>query len=97
MTKMNLHIGSPLDDLLAEDGILTETTTVALKRVLAWEIDETMKREKISKTEMARRMKTSRAALDRLLAPENGSVTLRTIDRAARALGKRLRIELEDA
>ena len=67
-----------------------------MKRVLAWQITNAMKQGKISKTKMARRMKTSRAALDRLLDPGNGSVTLRTMDRAAAALGKRLRLELVD-
>ena len=97
MTERNPHIGSSFDDFLAEEGILAETTAIALKRVLAWEIRKAMKEEGISKTAMARRMKTSRAALDRLLAPDNASVTLHTMDRAATVLGKRLRIDLVDA
>lgn len=97
MTERNPHIGSSFDDFLAEEGTLAETTAIALKRVLAWEIRKAMKEEGISKTAMARRMKTSRAALDRLLTPDNASVTLQTMDRAATALGKRLRIELVDA
>ena len=64
--------------------------------MLAWEIQKTMKDGNITKTAMARRMKTSRAALDRLLAPGNTSVTLNTMDRAARSLGKSLKIELAD-
>ena len=87
MTERNPHIGSSFDDFLAEEGTLAETTAIALKRVLAWEIRKAMKEEGISKTAMARRMKTSRAALDRLLAPDNASVTLQTMDRAATALG----------
>lgn len=97
MTGRNPHIGSSFDDFLAEEGILAETTAIALKRVLAWEIRKAMTEEGLSKTAMARRMKTSRAALDRLLAPDNSSVTLHTMDRAATALGKRLRIDLVDA
>lgn len=97
MTERNPHVGSSFDNFLAEEGTLAETTAIALKRVLAWEIRKAMKEEGISKTAMARRMKTSRAALDRLLAPDNASVTLQTMDRAATALGKRLRIDLVDS
>ena len=96
MTDKNPHIGSTLDDLLDEDGTLALASAIAIKRVLAWEIRRAMEEGNINKTAMARRMKTSRAALDRLLSPGNTSVTLNTMDRAARALGKRLRIELMD-
>ncbi len=96
MTDKNPHIGSTLDDLLDEDGTLAEASAIAIKRVLAWEIGKAMEEGNINKTAMARRMKTSRAALDRLLSPGNTSVTLNTMDRAARALGKRLSIELMD-
>lgn len=92
--KSNKHIGSSLDDFLREEGVLEETRTLALKEALAWQIEQTMKKEKITKVEMARRMKTSRAALDRLLDPQNLSVTLQTLTRAARAVGRELRIEL---
>lgn len=92
--KRNKHIGSSLDDFLREEGVLEEARTIALKEALAWQIEQTMEKERISKVEMARRMKTSRAALDRLLDPENGSVTLATLTRAARAVGRELRIEL---
>lgn len=91
------HIGSSFDDYLAEEGILAEVTAVAQKRVLAWQITEAMRRSRLSKVQLARRMRTSRAALDRLLDPENPSVTLSTMGRAAAALGKRLKIELIDA
>ena len=94
ITAKNPHLGSALDDLLDEEGILAETSATAIKRVLAWEIKKTMAEGNIKKTAMARRMKTSRAALDRLLSPSNTSVTLNTMDRAARSLGKRLKIEL---
>lgn len=90
------HVGSTLDDLLDEDGKLGAATELALKRVIAWQIERAMTKKRITKVEMARRMKTSRAALDRLLDPTNPSVTLRTIDRAAAVLGKRLRVELVD-
>ncbi len=93
----NRHIGSKFDDFLQEEGIQTEVTTRALKKVLAWQITETMKKEGLSKTKMAARMKTSRSALDRLLDPGNTSVTLQTMDRAAIVLGKRLHVELMDA
>ena len=87
-------IGSSFDDFLKEEGIYEEVTARAIKRVLARQLDELMKREDISKTEMASRMHTSRAQLDRLLDPENESVTLGTLARAAQAVGRHLRMEL---
>ena len=87
-------IGSSFDDFLKEAGIYEEVTARAIKRVLARQLDELMKREDISKTEMASRMHTSRAQLDRLLDPENESVTLGTLARAAQAVGRHLRMEL---
>ena len=92
----NPHIGTTLDGLLEEDGILAEAHAIAIKRMLAWQVSQTMAEENLSKTEMARRMHTSRAALNRLLDPDNPSVTLLTMDRAAAVLGKRLRVELVD-
>ena len=89
----NRHIGSDFDDFLNEKGLLADAEAVAIKRVVAFQVSKMMKKQRISKTEMARRMKTSRAALDRLLDPENASVTLQTLERAANALGKRLRVE----
>ena len=97
MGKPNNHsspLGSSFDSLLREDEIYEETTLAATKRVLAMQIAEEMKRGRISKTEMARRMHTSRASLDRLLDPENSSVTLQTLDKAARSLGRRLSVAL---
>jgi len=88
------YIGSDFDDFLGEEGLLEEAETTAVKRVLAYQINELMEKQNLSKTEMARRMKTSRAALERLLDPENRSVTLHTMDKAARSLGKRLRLTL---
>jgi len=88
------HIGSDFDDFLAEEGLLTEAQTVAIKRVIAFQIEQVMKEQNLSKTEMSRRMNTSRAALERLLDPANPSVTLQTLGNAAKALGKRLQISL---
>jgi DNA-binding Xre family transcriptional regulator len=87
-------IGSSFDDFLKEDRIYEEVAARAIKRVLVRQLDELMRREEISKTELASRMKTSRAQLDRLLDPENESVTLGTLTRAAQAVGRHLRMEL---
>jgi len=92
---MTNHIGSDFDNFLAEEGILEETETTAIKRVLAYQITRLMQEQNISKSEMARRMNTSRAALERLLDPENRAVTLHTMENAARSLGKRLRLTLQ--
>jgi hypothetical protein len=92
----NIHVGSSLDDLLEEDGILAEVNAIALKRVLAWQVLQEMQSRGLSKSQMAVAMSTSRSSLDRLLDPSNTSVTLKTMDRAAAVLGKRLRIELVD-
>lgn len=89
------NIGSDFDDLLREKGLLDETTVVAIKRYKAFQLAEKMSDERLSKAEMARRMETSRSALDRLLDPENPSVTLQTLQSAAHALGGRLKIELD--
>ena len=94
MRKRNKHVRSSLDEFLQKEGILAETRAITLKDAIAWQVQRTMEKEKITKVEMARRMRTSRAALDRLLAPGNASVTLQTLTRAARAVGRNLRIEL---
>jgi predicted transcriptional regulator len=91
------HVGSSLDDLLEEEGLLTEVTTVAIKRTLAWQVEQAMKEKGLTKSAMAKAMDTSRAALERLLDPNNTSITLKTIDKAARVVGKRMKIELVDA
>lgn len=88
------YIGSDFDDFLAEEGLLAQTETIAVKRVIAIQIREFMEQQNLSKSAMAERMHTSRAALDRLLDPENQSVTLQTLDKAAQALGKRVQIAL---
>jgi antitoxin HicB len=91
---MSQHLGSRLDDFLDQEALLPEAQAAATKRVIAWQIEELMSKEGLSKSEMARRMGTSRSALERLLDPSNPSVTLLTIERAARALGKKVRVEL---
>jgi DNA-binding Xre family transcriptional regulator len=88
------HMGSDFDDFLQEEGILAETEAIAIKRVIAFQVTQLMREQNVSKTELSRRMNTSRAALDRLLDPHNESVTLQTLWRAARALGKELQITL---
>ena len=90
----NEHLGSSFDDFLTEEGLLAEAEATAIKRVIAYQVERLMKEQNLTKTEMSRRMNTSRAALDRLLDPANQSVTLQTLDRAARALGKRLQLTL---
>ena len=88
------HLGSNFDDFLQEDQLLGDAEAVALKRVIAFQIAQEMERSNLTKTEMARRMKTSRASLERLLDPTHSSVTLATLERAATVLGKKLKIEL---
>ncbi|RUW30604.1 MAG: Fis family transcriptional regulator [Mesorhizobium sp.] len=88
------HIGSSFDAFLQEEGIHGEATAHAIKRVLAWQLEQAMAEQGISKSEMAKRMKTSRAQLDRLLDPENDRVQLDTVQRAAAAVGRRLQVEL---
>lgn len=95
--KTNPHRGSSFDDFLKEDGLLEEVTATAMKRVLAWQIAQAMKKQRVTKSTMAKRMRTSRAALDRLLDADNTSVTLQTMGRAAAVLGKELSITLKDA
>jgi DNA-binding Xre family transcriptional regulator len=90
----NKHIGSNFDDFLREENIHEDVKAAAIKRVIAYQIAQEMKRRKLTKSEMATRMNTSRAALERLLDPSNASVTLSTLERAASALGKTLKIEL---
>jgi antitoxin HicB len=82
------------DDFLSEPGMLEEAEEVAIKRVLAWQIAKAMKERGLTKTAMAALMHTDRRQLDRLLDPNNGSVTLSTLTRAANAVGRTLRIEL---
>ncbi len=87
------HTGSDFDNFLKEENI-DIANIIAIKRVIAYQIAEEMKKKKLSKTEMANRMKTSRAALERLLDPENASITLIILERAASAVGKKLKVQL---
>ena len=93
MTKHPNH-GTRLEDVLREDGHLETATAVAVKRVIAWQLQQEMERSKLTKTAMARKMETSRRQLDRVLNPEDGNVTLETLQRAANAVGRSLRLEL---
>ena len=95
--KKTRHSGSTLDSLLKENGILEEVEAVAIKRVVAWQLAQGMKARNISKKAMAARMRTSRSQLDRLLYPDNAAVQLSTITRAAKVVGKKIRLELVDA
>lgn len=95
MNKQN--IGSSFDDFLKEEAILEETTAVALKRVIAWQIADEMKTQNLTKTALAKRMHTSRAALNRLLDDEDASLTLTTLASAAAALGKKVNLQLANA
>ena len=90
----NKHIGSSFDDFLEEEGLLEECTETSIKRVLAWQLEQEMKEKKMTKTALAKKMKTSRASLDRLLDPSNESVTLQTMKKAASVLGRKLKLEL---
>ncbi len=94
MNPDNPHLGSSFEEFLAEEGIREAANAHAVKRVLAWQLEQAMKAQGISKVEMARRMGTSRAHLDRLLDPNNDKVQLDTVQRAAAAVGRRLRLEL---
>lgn len=88
------QLGSTFDDFLKEEGIFDDVQTGAIKRVIAWQLEEAMKAGHITKTQMAKRMKTSRSQLDRLLNPEHGGVTLETLSRAAQVIGRNIRVEL---
>jgi len=92
--KKNRHIGSSFDDFLQEEGILAEAEATAIKRVIAYQIEKEMAERHLSKSALARMMQTSRSSLDRLLDPENASVTLLTLESVAHALGKRLKVQL---
>jgi len=92
--KSHPRLGSRLEDFLRDDGRLEEATAIAIKRVLAWEIQRAMQAAGVSQAEMARRMKTSRAVVRRLLDDKDPSVTLATISRAALALGKQVEFKL---
>jgi len=93
-TRKKGRIGSSFDDFLKEEGIYDDVETTAIKRVIAWQLEKAMKARRMSKLQMARRMKTSRSQLDRLLDPLHNGVTLDTLSRAAQVLGRHIRLEL---
>lgn len=91
------HIGSSFDDFLEQENLLAEANAVAIKRVLAFKLQEAMDKNGLTKSEMAKRMHTSRSALSRFLDPDNISITLATMEKAALAMGKRLEVKLVKA
>jgi hypothetical protein len=95
MSKVDRNTGSSFDTFLEDEGILEEVDAVAIKRVIAWQIQQAMEKLHISKKGMAARLHTSRTQVDRLLDPENASVHLTTLTRAAREVGIRLRVTAE--
>ena len=95
--KRNPHVGSDFDDFLNEEKIFDEAQAIAVKRVLSFQLEQSMKKSQLTKSAMAKRMGTTRAQLDRLLNPENPSTTLTTVVKAAGALGQRVKISLERA
>lgn len=95
MTPQN--IGGSFDDFLIEEGMLEDVAAVAVKRVIAWQISQAMKAQKITKTRLAEKMHTSRASLNRLLDENDSSLTLSTLVSAAAALGKKIKIEIVPA
>lgn len=90
----NSHAGSPIDDFLKEEGVFEEFQAKAIKEVIAWQLSQTMAEQKISKSKMAILMHTSRPQIDRLLDPANGNVTIETLQRAAKVVGRELRLDL---
>ena len=90
----NKSIGSSFDDFLVEEGIAPEVEAGAIKKIIAYQLQEAIKKEQITKTALAAQLETSRAAVNRLLDPENESITLLTLKKAANVLGKKLRLEL---
>ena len=88
------RVGSSFEDFLKEEGVLEETNAIAVKRVLAWQLEQAMEKEQISKRAMAAAMNTSRSQLDRILDPDNDRIRLDTLTAAAHVLGLSLRIEL---
>jgi hypothetical protein len=92
MKKKN--IGSTFDSWLREEGLYEEVSASAIKRVVARQVEAAMEQKGLTKAEMARRMHTSRAALDRLLDPDNDAVTLGTLRKAAAVVGREIRLEL---
>ena len=96
-TKRFDHSGSAFDSFLEEEGVLAEAEAVALKRVIAWQIEQAMAAKRITKNVMAKRLSTSRTQIDRLLDPSHVGVSIETIARAAKAVGKRVTFQILDA
>ena len=94
MNRKSGRIGSSFEDFLKEEGTLEETNAIAVKRVLAWQLEQAMEKQQISKRALAAAMNTSRSQLDRILDPDNDHIRLDTLTAAARVLGLSLRIEL---
>ncbi len=94
MDVLHKNLGGRFNDFLEEEGILEECTQSAIKKVLSWQIEQEMKKKKLSKSAMAKKMSTSRSSLDRLLDPDNESVTLSTLKKAAQVVGRKIRLEL---
>ena len=92
----NIHKGSSFDNFLEEEGLLDDAVSIAVKRVIANQVTTAMRAQQLTKSKMADKMHTSRAALNRLLDPENMSVTLSTLIKAAHVLGKRVDISFSD-
>ena len=90
----NNHRGSSFDDFLKEQGIFEEARNASIKKVIAWQLEQAMSEQGLSKSRMAAKMKTSRSQLDRLLDPKGENVTLETLERAASILGRKVRLEL---
>jgi len=94
MARKNPHIGSSFESWLDEEGIRGDVSAAAIKAVIARQLSDEMKEKKITKRRMAELMKTSRAQVDRLLDPDNGSATIESLQRAARIVGRELRMQL---
>jgi antitoxin HicB len=94
MARKNPHIGSSFESWLEDAGIREEVTAAAIKAVIARQLAAEMKKKKITKQRMAELMKTSRAKIDRLLDPDNGSATIESLQRAAKIVGRELRLQL---
>lgn len=92
----NPRIGSTFDEFLQEEGLLEDSSAVALKRVIAWQLANAMKVQGVTKSAMATRMRTSRSQLDRVLGGEGSGMTLETLSRALDALGLRVTLEVQD-
>jgi hypothetical protein len=92
--KKKGRIGSSFNDFLKDEGLDQEASAVAIKRVLAWQLEKAMAKEGVTKNEMAKRMRTSRSQLERILDPDNDKIQLDTVFKAARVLGRQLRLEL---